>query len=143
MSKSTTSTRIHCYFKCQWMHSEICFYYLSADKEANLRAAVVHLNFRAGSTSPVPVCTVSPGHWVIKADTQYIWLAGATRLTRSDFKLNLLLLKGQGCVQYDADYVKFICQRTSDGRQLYYECRGKTFQSTVISRKQWNKKTTL
>jgi len=25
-------------------------------------------------------------------------LAGATRLTRSDFKLNLLLLKGQRCV---------------------------------------------
>ena len=34
------------------------------------RAAVVHLNFRAGSTFPVPVCTVSPGHWVNKADTQ-------------------------------------------------------------------------
>ena len=33
------------------------------------RAAVVHLNFRAGSTFPVPVCTVSPGHWVNKADT--------------------------------------------------------------------------
>ena len=34
------------------------------------RAAVVHLNFRAGSTVLVPVCTVSPGHWVYKADTQ-------------------------------------------------------------------------
>ena len=34
------------------------------------RAAVAHLRFRAGSTSPVPVCTVSPGHWVNKADTQ-------------------------------------------------------------------------
>ena len=33
------------------------------------RAAVVHLNFRAGSTFPVPVCTVLPGHWVNKADT--------------------------------------------------------------------------
>ena len=31
---------------------------------------VVHLNFRAGSTFPVSVCTVSPGHWVNKADTQ-------------------------------------------------------------------------
>ena len=29
-----------------------------------------------------------------------IGLAGATRLTRSDFRLNLLLLKGQGCVSY-------------------------------------------
>ena len=28
------------------------------------RAAVVHLNLRAGSTFPVPVCTVSPGLWV-------------------------------------------------------------------------------
>ena len=26
------------------------------------RAAVVHLNFLAGSIFPVPVCTVSPGH---------------------------------------------------------------------------------
>ena len=32
-------------------------------------AAVVHLNLRAGSTVPVPVCTVSPGLWVNKADT--------------------------------------------------------------------------
>ena len=51
-------------------------------------AAVVHLNFRSGSTFPVPVCNVSPGHRVNQAD-------GATRLTRSDFRLNLLLLKGQ------------------------------------------------
>ena len=35
--------------------------------------------------SRVPNCPVSPGHW-------------ATRLTRSDFRLNLLLLKGQKCV---------------------------------------------
>ena len=41
------------------------------------RAAVLHLNFRAGSTFPVPVCT---------------------RSTRSDFRLNLLLLKGQRCL---------------------------------------------
>jgi len=34
------------------------------------RAAVVHLNFRVGSTFPVPVCTVSSRHWVNKADTQ-------------------------------------------------------------------------
>ena len=34
------------------------------------RAAVVHLNFRAETTFPVLVCTVSPGHWVDKADTQ-------------------------------------------------------------------------
>ena len=34
------------------------------------RGAVVHLNFKAGSTIPVPVCTVSPGQWVNEADTQ-------------------------------------------------------------------------
>ena len=62
------------------------------------RVAVVHLNFRAGSTFPVPVHTVSPGHWVNKAGRHSIGLAGATRLTRSDFRLNLLLLKGQRCV---------------------------------------------
>jgi len=56
------------------------------------RAAVVHLNFRAGSTFPVPVCTVSPRH--------SLGLAGATRLTRSDFRLNLLLLKGHGWVEF-------------------------------------------
>ena len=33
-------------------------------------AAVVHLNFRAGAIFPIPVCTVSPGHGVNKADTQ-------------------------------------------------------------------------
>ena len=35
-----------------------------------LRAAVVHLNFRARSTFPVPVCTVSPGHLINKPETQ-------------------------------------------------------------------------
>ena len=34
------------------------------------RADVVHLNIQAGSTFPVPICTVSPGHWVNKAETQ-------------------------------------------------------------------------
>ena len=37
---------------------------------AMARAAVVHFNFRAGSTLPVPVCTVPQGHWVSKADNQ-------------------------------------------------------------------------
>ena len=35
-----------------------------------LTGAVVNLNFRAGSTFPVPVCTVSPGQWVNEADSQ-------------------------------------------------------------------------
>ena len=34
------------------------------------RAAVVHFNFRAGSTFLVPVFTVPRGHWVNKADNQ-------------------------------------------------------------------------
>ena len=34
------------------------------------RAAVVHLNLRAGSTFSVQVCTVSPGHWLNKANTR-------------------------------------------------------------------------
>ena len=34
------------------------------------REAVVHLNFRAMSTFPVPVCTVSSARWVNKAATQ-------------------------------------------------------------------------
>jgi len=43
---------------------------LNLNQSNNARAAVVHLNFPAGSTFPVPVCTVSTGHWVNKADTQ-------------------------------------------------------------------------
>ena len=34
------------------------------------RATVVDMNFQAGSTFPVPVCTVSSRHWVNKADTE-------------------------------------------------------------------------
>ena len=71
------------------------------------RAAVVHLNFRAGSIFPVPVCTVSPGHRVNKADTQY-GLAGVARLTRSDFRFNLLLLKGQGSVMAELNFFIFV-----------------------------------
>ena len=33
-------------------------------------AAVVHLNFRAGLSFPVPVCTVPHWNWVNKADHQ-------------------------------------------------------------------------
>ena len=57
------------------------------------RTAVVHLNVRAGSTFSVPDCIAQTlGKW----SRHSIGLAGATRLTRSDFRLNLLLLKGQG-----------------------------------------------
>ena len=52
------------------------------------RAAVVHLKFRAGSTFPVLVCTVSPLHWVNKADTQYV---DAVRLW-----VEITFIKGSG-----------------------------------------------
>ena len=47
-------------------------------KNFESRAAVVHLNFRAGSTFPFPVCTVP---------SLCTGLAGAKSLTRSDFML--------------------------------------------------------
>ena len=52
------------------------------------RAAVVHLNFRAGSTFPVPVCMDRTSR-CIKVD--------AVRLNAS-YRFNLLLLKGKRCV---------------------------------------------
>ena len=73
------------------------YIYIDAKLSSRSLAAAVHLNFRAGSTFPVPVCTVSPGHWVTQ--TQFAH-AGATKLTRSDFRMNSLLLKGRGCVQH-------------------------------------------
>jgi len=64
-------------------------------KTAKSWAAVVHLNFRAGSTFLVPVCTVSPGHWVNKKT-----LNRTSRRNKVDaVRLNLLLLEGQGCVE--------------------------------------------
>ena len=41
-----------------------------------------------------------------KSSRHSIGLASATRLTWSDFRLNLLLLKGQGCVEQNSDYTK-------------------------------------
>ena len=71
------------------------------------RVAWVHLNFRTGSTFPVPVCTVSPGHWVNKKQTLNR-TTYSTRLTRSDFRLNLFLLKGQRCGKYIQSYSSLI-----------------------------------
>ena len=57
------------------------------------RAAVVHLNFRAGSTFSVPVCTV-----ISSMDrTSRCNKVDSVRLF-SSYRLNLLLLKGQMCV---------------------------------------------
>ena len=56
-------------------------------------AAVVHLNFRAGSTFPVPGCTVPSS----MDRTSRCNKVDAVRLYAS-YRLNLLLLKGQSCV---------------------------------------------
>ena len=57
------------------------------------RAAVVHLNFRAGSTFSVPVCTLPSSmdrtSRCNKVDTVRLY---------ASYRLNLLLLKGQRCV---------------------------------------------
>ena len=54
------------------------------------RAAIVHLNFRAGSTFPVTVCTVPSS----MDRTSRCNKVDALRLYAS-YRLNLLLLKGQ------------------------------------------------
>ena len=54
--------------------------------------AVVHLNFQAGSTFPVPVCTV-PSSMDRPSRCNKV---DAVRLYAS-YRLNLLLLKGQRC----------------------------------------------
>jgi len=67
------------------------------------RAAVVHLNFWAGSTFPVPVCTVpSSMDRTIRCNK-----VDAVRLYAS-YRLNLLLLKGQRCVQIYNIFNKFV-----------------------------------
>ena len=57
------------------------------------RTAVLHLNFRAGSTFPVPVCTVPSS----MDRTNRCSKGDAVRLYAS-YRLNLLLLQGQICV---------------------------------------------
>ena len=57
------------------------------------RAAVVDLSFRAGSTFPVPVCTVPSS----MDRTSRCNKVEAVKLYAS-YKLNLLLLKGQRCL---------------------------------------------
>ena len=43
--------------------------FITKDGKVGRWTAVVHLNFRAASTFPVPGCTVSPVNWVNKSDT--------------------------------------------------------------------------
>ena len=62
------------------------------------REAIVHVNFRAGSKFPVPVCTVPSS----MDRTSRCGKVDAVRLYAS-YKLNLLLLKGQRCVKDPLD----------------------------------------
>ena len=59
---------------------------------------VIHLNFRAGSTFPVPVCTV-PSSMIRTSRCNKVDGLDAVRLYAS-YRLNLLLLKGQRFVKY-------------------------------------------
>ena len=54
----------------QYSHYTAMQYKRCVFDEITFLSAVVYLNFRPGSTFLVPVRTVSPGHWVNKADTQ-------------------------------------------------------------------------
>ena len=89
-----------------WEHNSLCWraIYFSL---AWPRAAIVLLNFRAGSMFPAPVCTVSPGHQVNKQI-----LNRTSRLTRSDFRLNLLVLKGQRCEWLSIKWIN-VCSLTN------------------------------
>ena len=76
------------------------------------RAAVVHLNFRAGSTFPVPVCTVPSS----MDRTSRCNKVDALRLYAS-YRLNLLLLKGQRCVRPIDEPNKDDCEINVDMQQ--------------------------
>ena len=60
-------------------------------EKGSTRAAVVHLNFQAGSTFPVPVCTV-PSSMYRTSRCNKVDVVKNNAL----FKLNLLLLKSRG-----------------------------------------------
>ena len=68
----------------------LCIDFRDAFYHVCARAAEVHLNFRAGSTIPVPVCTVPSS----MNRTSRCNKVDAVRLYAS-YRLNLLLLKGQ------------------------------------------------
>ena len=75
-----------------------CRFYVKGIKAAcrmqRPRAAVVHLNFRAGSTFLVPVCTV-PSSMERTSQSNMVDTVRFNAL----YRLNLLLLKGQRCVR--------------------------------------------
>ena len=60
-----TNNELFCLFKL--IKFEISKGYHHKVAKLQTRADVVHLNFWAGSTFPVPICTL---HWVNKADNQ-------------------------------------------------------------------------
>ena len=53
---------------------------------------------RAGSTFPVPVCTVPHGLWINDADNQQNYNKVDAARLYALYRLNLLLPKGQRCV---------------------------------------------
>ena len=73
---------------------QVLLSYLQVHLDLQNSRAAVHLNFRAGSTFPVPVCTVSSS---MDRNTQCNKV-DAFKLYAL-YRLNLLLPKGQICVQ--------------------------------------------
>ena len=65
-----TFTVLNCAQQCNYREQKIRKYLIFIPEKHQTTFSLVHLNFRAGLTFPVPVCTVSPGLWVNKADTQ-------------------------------------------------------------------------
>ena len=84
-----------------------CLFPYIHDSMRNPGAAVVHLNFRAGSTFPVQACTVPSS----MDRTSRCSKVDAVRLYASH-RLNLLLLKRQRCVnrKLDSFFVKLLNQ---------------------------------
>ena len=89
-SKTTETTRSHIHSSnLQWIVLSP-----SVQLSVRTRAAEVHLNFRVGSTFPVPVCTVP----ISMEGPSQCNKVDAIRLYAS-YRLNLLLLKGQRCLR--------------------------------------------
>ena len=98
---------------------------LCCHKVNSSRAAVVHFNFRAESTFPVLNCTEPHGHGLIKQTinrTSRCNKVDAVRLY-APYRLNLLLLKGQGCVSFTCSWKINILSKMSLFPQ--HKCRVK------------------
>ena len=84
--------RVYLYVYQYSLDQEILIAGVLSQPNCSPRADVVRLDFQAGSTFPVPVCTVpSSMHRASRCNK-----VDAVRLYAS-YMLNLLLLKGQSC----------------------------------------------